>query len=104
MTKRFVARRGIPFAGAIEIKRAESVRCIIASCVAIKRVTSGSCIVVPSDIVIKRPKAAGGIRVDAGWVLQVPANVHAFLERQLPEKATGVSARIWQDGKESTTG
>jgi hypothetical protein len=46
------------------------------------------------------PKAEGGARVDAGYVFQVPANVHAYLERELPDNTGAVSARIWQDGKD----
>ncbi|HEX2750610.1 MAG TPA: hypothetical protein VHM91_21570, partial [Verrucomicrobiales bacterium] len=45
-------------------------------------------------------RAGNGVRTDAGYVLQVPANVHAFLERSIPEKATAVGVRIWQDGKD----
>ncbi len=44
--------------------------------------------------------AAAGIRIDAGLVLEVPANLHAFLERPLPEKAGAVAVRVWQDGRD----
>ena len=39
-------------------------------------------------------QALPGIRADGGLVLEVPANLHAFLERPLPETAGAVSVRI----------
>ncbi len=45
-------------------------------------------------------KAKEGARVDGGYVLEVPANVHAYLEAALPENASAVSTRLWQDGKD----
>ncbi len=49
---------------------------------------------------VASPKAAGGIKRDDGLVLQVPANVHAWVERDMPAGSGGVAARIWQDPKD----
>ncbi len=49
---------------------------------------------------VASPKATAGVHNDAGWVLQVPANVHAYLERSLDEKAGAVAVRLYQDGKD----
>lgn len=40
-------------------------------------------------------------RSDQGLVLKAPANVHAYLERPLPEKAAAVSASFYQDKADS---
>jgi hypothetical protein len=45
-------------------------------------------------------RAKDGGKLDAGYVLQVPANVHAYLERNIPAEAGAISARLWQDGKD----
>ena len=47
------------------------------------------------------PSARSGARRDAGYVLQSPANLHAFLERPLLPDTGSVSARLWQDGKDA---
>lgn len=46
------------------------------------------------------PRAKDAGKLDAGYVLQMPANLHAYLERALSAEAGAVSARIWQDGKD----
>ncbi len=46
------------------------------------------------------PHAKDAGKLDAGYVLQVPANVHAYLERNIPAEAGAISARLWQDGKD----
>lgn len=43
------------------------------------------------------PNNAKGVKFDHGCVLEVPANVHAYLERKVPQNAGAVSGRIWQD-------
>jgi len=45
-------------------------------------------------------KASSGLRNDGGWVMQVPANVHAYLERALPAQAGAGALRVYQDGKD----
>lgn len=49
-------------------------------------------------VISSRAKDAG--KVDAGYVLQMPANLHGYFERSVPAEAGAVSARIWQDGKD----
>lgn len=49
-------------------------------------------------IISPRAKDAG--KVDAGYVLQMPVNLHGYLERDVPAEAGAVTARIWQDGKD----
>jgi hypothetical protein len=46
------------------------------------------------------PNAKTSGTIDSGLVLQMPANLHGFLERSLPSEAAAVSTRIWQDPKD----
>lgn len=46
------------------------------------------------------PNAKTSGTIDSGLVLQMPANLHGFLERNLPADAAAVSTRIWQDPKD----
>jgi len=46
------------------------------------------------------PRAKDAGKLDAGYVLQMPANLHGYLERALPAEAAAASARIWQDGND----
>lgn len=46
------------------------------------------------------PHAKDAGKVDGGYVLQMPANLHGYLERAVPAEAGAISARIWQDGKD----
>ncbi len=46
------------------------------------------------------PKA-GTPKYDEGLVLVAPANVHGWLERDLPTDSSAVQARIWQDPKDA---
>ncbi len=39
-------------------------------------------------------------RLDAGWVCDMPANLHAYLEREVAADVGAVSARLWQDGRD----
>jgi hypothetical protein len=44
---------------------------------------------------------SGGAKYDEGLVLTAPANVHGWLERDLPAGAAAVQTRIWQDPKDA---
>ncbi len=44
---------------------------------------------------------SGGAKYDEGLVLTAPANVHAWIERDLPADIGAVQTRIWQDPKDA---
>jgi len=54
----------------------------------------------PSWKPVFSPNAKTSGTIDSGLVLQMPANLHGFLERKLPPDAAAVSTRIWQDPKD----
>ena len=55
----------------------------------------------PAWKAVVSPRAgSGATRTDGGWALDLPANLHAYLEREIPAEAAAVSARVWQDGRD----